>query len=81
MLCEVIFSVKTGFFFCKLLLLKEEKEMKKQVIYVYGTSGSGTSTFSRYLAEQLHYFFMDIDDYFGTQQVLPIRANAVLLIG
>ncbi|MDE5757508.1 MAG: AAA family ATPase [Allobaculum sp.] len=38
--------------------------MKKQVIYVYGASGSGTSTFGRYLAKQLHYFFMDIDDYF-----------------
>lgn len=38
--------------------------MKKQVIYVYGASGSGTSTFGCYLARQLHYFFMDIDDYF-----------------
>ena len=38
--------------------------MKKQVIYVYGASGSGTSTFGRYLAKRLDYFFMDIDDYF-----------------
>lgn len=69
MLCEVIFSVKTGFFFCKLLLLKEEKEMKKQVIYVYGTSGSGTSTFSRYLAEQLHYFFMEVSNFVKIHEI------------
>lgn len=38
--------------------------MKKQIIYIYGASGSGTSTFGRYICHKLGYFFMDIDDYF-----------------
>ncbi len=41
-----------------------KKFMKKQIIYIYGASGAGTSTFGRYLCAKLGYFFMDIDDYF-----------------
>ena len=36
----------------------------KQVIHIYGASGSGTSTLGRYISEKLGYFFMDTDDYF-----------------
>ena len=36
----------------------------KQVIHIYGASGSGTSTLGRYISEKLGCFFMDTDDYF-----------------
>ncbi|MCX4267803.1 MAG: AAA family ATPase [Lachnospiraceae bacterium] len=36
----------------------------KNVIYVYGASGSGTSTLGRKISEELGYKFMDTDDYF-----------------
>ncbi|MDD7305364.1 MAG: shikimate kinase [Peptoniphilaceae bacterium] len=36
----------------------------KQVIHIFGASGSGTSTLGRYISEELGCFFMDIDDYF-----------------
>ena len=36
----------------------------KQVIHLYGASGSGTSTIGRFISKQLGYFFMDTDDYF-----------------
>lgn len=39
-------------------------KVKKQVVHIYGASGSGTSTLGRYISEKLGYFFMDTDDYF-----------------
>ncbi len=36
----------------------------KQVIHIYGASGSGTSTLGKYISEKLGCFFMDTDDYF-----------------
>lgn len=36
----------------------------KQVIHIFGASGSGTSTLGRYISDSLGYFFMDADDYF-----------------
>ena len=36
----------------------------KQVIHIYGASGSGTSTLGKKICEELGYFFMDTDDYF-----------------
>jgi len=36
----------------------------KQVIHIYGGSGSGTSTLGKYICDQLGYFWMDTDDYF-----------------
>lgn len=36
----------------------------KQVIHIYGASGSGTSTLGKYICEKSGYFFMDTDDYF-----------------
>ena len=36
----------------------------KNVIHIYGASGSGTSTLGRKLCAELGYFFMDTDDYF-----------------
>ena len=38
--------------------------MKKQVIHIYGASGSGTTTLGKRLSERLGYTFMDTDDYF-----------------
>lgn len=36
----------------------------KNVIHIYGASGSGTSTLGRKICEELGYEFMDTDDYF-----------------
>ncbi len=36
----------------------------KNVIHIFGASGSGTSTLGRYIRDQLGYKFMDSDDYF-----------------
>ncbi len=36
----------------------------KNVIYIYGAAGSGTSTLGRKISEELGYEFMDTDDYF-----------------
>lgn len=36
----------------------------KQVIHIFGASGSGTSILGRYISDKLEYFFMDTDDYF-----------------
>lgn len=36
----------------------------KNIIYIYGASGSGTSTLGRKISEELGYKFMDTDDYF-----------------
>ncbi|MBO4637156.1 MAG: shikimate kinase [Clostridiales bacterium] len=38
--------------------------MAKTVIHLFGASGSGTTTFGRYIAEKTGGFFMDTDDYF-----------------
>ncbi len=43
---------------------RRKEDMKKQIIYIYGASGSGTSTLGGYICDQLGYFFMDTDDYF-----------------
>ena len=36
----------------------------KQIIHIYGASGSGTSTLGKKISESLGYQFMDTDDYF-----------------
>ena len=36
----------------------------KNVIHIFGASGSGTSTLGRKICDELGYFFMDTDDYF-----------------
>lgn len=36
----------------------------KNIIHIYGASGSGTSTLGRKISEELEYKFMDTDDYF-----------------
>lgn len=38
--------------------------MAKNVIHIYGASGSGTSTLGRKICDELGYKFMDTDDYF-----------------
>ncbi|MCI9362173.1 MAG: hypothetical protein HFG65_14760 [Hungatella sp.] len=39
--------------------------MDKQVIHIYGASGSETSTIGRFISDKSGYFFMDTVDYFG----------------
>ena len=36
----------------------------KNVIHIYGASGSGTSTLGKKICDELGYQFMDTDDYF-----------------
>ena len=36
----------------------------KNIVHIYGGSGSGTSTLGRKISEELGYKFMDTDDYF-----------------
>lgn len=36
----------------------------KNVIHIYGASGSGTSTLGKRISEESGYKFMDTDDYF-----------------
>lgn len=36
----------------------------KNVIFIYGASGSGTTTLARAISDELGYKFMDTDDYF-----------------
>ncbi len=38
--------------------------MKKQVIHIYGASGSGTSTLGRAISDAWNFSFLDTDDYF-----------------
>ena len=38
--------------------------MSKNVIHIYGASGSGTTTLAKYIHNNMGYFFMDTDDYF-----------------
>ena len=43
---------------------EEMNTMHRNVIHLFGASGSGTSTLGRAIAERCNYFFMDTDDYF-----------------
>lgn len=36
----------------------------KQVIHIFGASGSGTTTLAKKISAELGYTFMDTDDYF-----------------
>ena len=38
--------------------------LMKQVIHIYGASGSGTSTLGKKISQELSYRFLDSDDYF-----------------
>ncbi len=38
--------------------------MSKNVIHIYGASGSGTTTLAKHIHKNMNYFFMDTDDYF-----------------
>ncbi len=38
--------------------------MKKNVIFIYGASGSGTTTLGEYISKELGFHHMDTDDYF-----------------
>lgn len=51
--------------------------MKKQVIHIYGASGSGTSTIGKFISDKSGYFFMDTDDYFweATNPPYQIKRN------
>ena len=52
----------------------------KNVIHIYGASGSGTSTLGRKLSEELGYKFMDTDDYFWFPTLDEVNAKAAELI-
>lgn len=51
--------------------------MDRQVVHIYGASGSGTSTIGRFISNKLGYFFMDTDDYFweSTNPPYTIKRN------
>lgn len=36
----------------------------KNIVHIYGASGSGTSTLGKYICDNTGYYFMDTDDYF-----------------
>lgn len=38
--------------------------MSKNIIHIFGASGSGTSTLGKYICEKMNYYFMDTDDYY-----------------
>lgn len=43
----------------------------KNIIHIYGASGSGTSTLGKKICDELGYKFMDTDDYFWLPTHLP----------
>lgn len=45
--------------------------MSKQVIHIYGASGSGTSTIGKYISDKCGFYFMDTDNYFWQATNLP----------
>ena len=45
----------------------------KQVIHVYGASGSGTSTLGKYISEKSGYYFMDTETY----DQIPLNRDSV----
>lgn len=47
----------------------------KQVIHIFGASGSGTSTLGKYISDKLGYKFMDSDDYFWLPTDPPFTAK------
>ncbi len=49
----------------------------KNIIHIYGASGSGTSTLGRKICDEWNYKFMDTDDYFWipTDPKYTIRRN------
>ncbi len=47
-----------------MLQSKREVNGMKQVIHIYGASGSGTSTLGREISKRLGYVFLDTDDFF-----------------
>ena len=51
--------------------------MDRQVVHIYGASGSGTSTIGKFISNKLGYFFMDTDDYFweSTNPPYTIKRN------
>ena len=49
--------------------------MAKNVIHIFGASGSGTSTIGKELSEQLGYKWMDTDDYFWMLTAPPFTTQ------
>lgn len=50
----------------------------KQIIHIFGASGSGTSTLGQAIRDALGYRWMDTDDYFWLPSIRPIRKSARL---
>ena len=59
--------------------------MGRILIHLFGASGSGTSTMGRLIAQRLHAFFMDTDDYYWektdppytTKRAIPERLELI----
>lgn len=49
--------------------------MDKQVVHIYGASGSGTSTMGRFICDKLGFFFMDTDDFYWEAADPPYTAK------
>ena len=49
--------------------------MMKNVIHIFGASGSGTTTLGKKICEELGYTQMDTDDYFWMPTSLNSRIN------
>ncbi len=49
--------------------------MARQVIHIFGASGSGTSTIGRYISEKANCYFMDTDDYYWKPTNPPYTAK------
>ncbi len=43
----------------------------KNVIHIFGASGSGTTTLGKKISAELGFFFMDTDDYFWSEADIP----------
>ncbi|MBR4692479.1 MAG: hypothetical protein IKP17_06955 [Oscillospiraceae bacterium] len=49
--------------------------MEKNVVHLFGASGSGTSALGRAIGEKTGWFFMDTDDYFWAPTDPPFTAK------
>lgn len=51
--------------------------MDKQIIHIYGASGSGTTTLAKYISQEMGYFMMDTDDYYWmpTDRPYTVKRN------
>lgn len=51
------------------------EEMMKNVIHIFGASGSGTTTLAKKISRELNFFFMDTDDYYWMPTEIPFTVK------